>query len=556
MSLSDYKDGLYFVPLGGSEQFGVNLNVYIAGGKMLAIDCGIGFADERFPGIDLLLPDPAFLEKHKKDLVGMIITHAHEDHVGAVAHLWPRLKCPVYTTPFTMEILKRKLGEHNVKKVPLHIVEPGAKLSLAPFECEFLPVAHSIPDACAIAIEAAGARVLHSGDWNLDPAPVVGYKTEKSLFQALGKKGVDAYVGDSTNSDKPGRAGSEAEVEDGLFAEIDACEGRVFVTTFASNIGRVISIIKASERAGRSVAVVGRSLDRMIGAAVECGYMGDLPDFIAEEDVQNIADANVVVVCTGSQGESRAAMARIARGDHRSIDTKRGDTVIFSARTIPGNDMAINDVKNDLISGGVRVIGPGDTPNKIHVSGHPCQDEILDMWSWIKPKAVIPVHGERMQLEAHAALAATAQIPVSIVPKNGSVIKLGPGAPSVVDNIETGVLAVDQKRIIVSTHPSIVQRRKLQYTGIAHISLVVNAKGKLLADPLINTIGLIDNRDEEEMRIEDQLYDEILDVFDDLSKKTRSDDEAIAKEVAIAIKRLSRQILGIRPKTTVHVLRV
>jgi ribonuclease J len=548
------EDGLYFVPLGGSEQFGVNLNVYAAQGRMIAIDCGIGFADERFPGIDILLPDPQMIEEFSAQLDGLIITHAHEDHIGAVAYLWPRLKCPIYALPFTLEVLKRKLEEQGVKNVPVHVVHAGESLSLGAMNLTFLPVAHSIPDAMAVLIEAEGVKALHSGDWNLDPAPVVGAKTEASVFQALG--GVDVYIGDSTNAGVPGRAGSESEIGDGLYAEFAKADGRVFVTTFSSNIGRLMSVMSAARKADRQVAVIGRSMHRMIGAAIACGYLGDFPDLISEEDMGYVPDNKLVVMCTGSQGEGRAALSKIARGDHPVINTKRGDTVIFSARTIPGNDLAINVVKNNLVAGGVKVVTPSNTKNKIHVSGHPCQDEILDMWSWVKPRVVIPVHGERMQLQAQAALAQTAQVPEIIVPTNGSVIKLGPGEAQVIDHVETGLLAVDQKRVITAYHPSISTRRKLQYTGVAHVSVAIDDRGDVLGDVMLNTIGLIDEQDAADLQLEDKLYDLINDALDKMGARKRCNDEYVEDELRVTVRRYCRQILGFNPKTTVHVIKV
>jgi ribonuclease J len=553
--LSDLKDGFYFIPLGGSEQFGVNLNVYIYDGRMIAIDCGIGFADERFPGIDILLPDPAFLENNKSALEGMIITHAHEDHVGAVSYLWSRLKCPIYAAPFTAKVLENKFDETDVKNPPIKIIEPGGKITLGPFDLTFMPVAHSIPDSCAVLIEAGKTRVLHSGDWNLDPAPVVGYKTEKDVFQKAGKKGVDVYIGDSTNAGVPGRAGSESEVEDGLYEEFMKCNGRILVTTFSSNIGRLMTIARAAQKAGRDVGVIGRSMHKMIGAATALGYMKDIPDFVSDEDLGFLPDDKMVLICTGSQGESRAALARIARGDHRHMKIKRGDSVIFSARTIPGNEIHINAVKNNLTAAGVKVVTPSSSKHTIHVSGHPCQDEILELWSWVKPKAVIPVHGERMQLEAHAKLAKSAQVPNVVVPNNGSVIRLD-GGVDVIDHIETGILAVDQKRIITSDHRSIAQRRKLQYTGAAFVTVVLDGKGKVTQDPMVETIGLIDADDESELQIEDKLYYEVLDILRDINKADLRDDHFVTEELRIGVRRFCDHVFGMKPNTIVHVVRV
>ncbi len=549
---ADYNDGLYFVPLGGAEQFGVNLNVYISGGKMIVIDCGIGFADERFPGIDLLLPDPELLEEFRDDLLGLVITHAHEDHVGAVAYLWERLQCPIYTTPFTAVVLAKKLAEAGLKRVPVHVIEPKGTVKLAPFNLTFCPVAHSVPDACGILIETRDGRVMHSGDWNLDPKPVVGYKTEAAFFKEIASKGITAYVGDSTNAEVSGRSGSESEVEAGLYEEFIKCEGRIAVTTFSSNIGRIVSISRAAEKAGRSVAVIGRSLHRMISAATECGYMDDVADFVDEGDMNLILDEQLVVICTGSQGESRAALARMARSDHRSLTFKKSDTVIFSARAIPGNEKHINVVKNHLSGAGVRIISPSDTKNVIHVSGHPCRDEIAEMWSWLKPKLVVPVHGERTQLEAHANFARECQIRDVIVPSNGSVIRLTPNA-EVVDNVETGVLVVDMKRIIKANHKSIIARRKLQYTGAAHLSLALDREGNLVGEPKLHTTGLFGGDDQP---IEDALREEILDILDDMDDETVLDDHGVSEELRIGVRRFCDHLLKIKPVTSVHVLRV
>ncbi len=551
------NEALYFIPLGGSEQFGVNLNLYVANGKMLAIDCGLGFASDRFPGIDLLLPDPSLLAEHKENLEGMIITHAHEDHIGAVAHLWSRFKCPLYATPFTANILRRKLEDNNVKDAEVHVIEFGEKLNLGVFSMDIIPVAHSIPDACSVLITTtSGVTALHSGDWNLDPAPVVGRKTDKDTFLDLCKGGVDAYIGDSTNSGVAGRAGSESEVAKGLAEEFKKFKGRIFVTTFSSNIGRLVSIIRAAQDAGRQVGVIGRSMHRMIGAATDLGYMDETADVLDSDSLSKLPDDQVVYICTGSQGESRAALSRMARGDHPATTMKHGDTVIYSARTIPGNELAINAVKNDLISAKVRVIGTRDTKNTIHVSGHPCQDEILDLWSWVKPKTVIPVHGELEQLDSHASLARSAQIKNVVVPQNGSVIEITKQGAEIVDNVETGLLAVDQKRIITAHHRSLSARRKLQYTGAAFVSIALNAKGRQVGDMFLETIGLIDDRMDDDLKIEDQLYENVFATLETLRRDDLKDDEFVAEKVRVSLRRKVVQMLGLRPKTIVHVVRV
>lgn len=553
-------EGLYFVPLGGAEQFGVNLNVYIAGtlsgGRRLAVDCGIGFADERFPGIDLLLPDPAFLEKARDKLDGLIITHAHEDHIGAVAFLWKRLRCPVYASPFTATVLAKKLEEQGERDVPVHVVDRGDPVQIGAFSVQFVPVAHSVPDTRALIIETQNGRIVHSGDWNLDPYPVTGAPTNPAPFKAAGDKGVLAYIGDSTNAGVPGHSGSESAVAEGLEATFKACRGRIAVTSFSSNIGRVISIAKAAQACGRQVAVIGRSLHRMIGCARECGYMKGVPDFISEEEAVKRSPEEVVLIVTGSQGEARAALAKIARGEHPSVTLSKGDTVVFSARAIPGNERDINHVKNNLMAGGIRVVSPGDTPHIIHVSGHPCREEILEMYQWIRPQIVVPVHGERVQLEAQAALARDCQIQDVFIPVNGSVIRLAPGAPGIVDHTETGLLAVETKRVIEASHAAIAERRKLQYSGVVHIALAVGEHGRIVGEPKLDMVGLIDADSSGEERIREALLDEIFELIEDMTLEEREDEHFIAETLRIGARRFCNHTLGFKPKTSVHILKV
>jgi ribonuclease J len=547
---------VYFLPLGGSEQFGVNLNLYAHAGKWLAVDCGIGFADHRFPGIDILLPDPEFIEERRKDLTGLIITHAHEDHIGAVHHLWPRLQCPVYCTEFTAAILKKKLGEApQSKQLKINVVRAGDVVDIGPFKVHFIHVAHSIPDTVALMIETKAGNVLHSGDWNLDPQPVLARPTDAEAFKALGKKGILAYVGDSTNADVPGRSGSEMDVQTGLAALFAECRGRIAITIFASNIGRIHSIAKAAQAAGRRVALIGRSLHTMTGAARDCGYLHDIPDFIDEEEIGYLPENEQVLVVTGSQGEARAALARIARGENSNIGFKKGDTVIFSSRAIPGNELDINTVRNNIVASGATVVTPRDTKHIIHVSGHPCRDELADMYQWLRPQIVVPVHGERTQLEAQAEWARACQIDNVIVPGNGTVVKLS-GKAEIVDHVPTGLLAVEPGRILAADHAAIAERRKLQFTGVVHVTLVMDRRGDLMAAPQVSTMGLIDTADEAEQKIEEDLIIEIEDIIADMEPHDRKNDHDVHEEVRIGVRRFVHMLMHIKPKTTVHVVRV
>ncbi len=552
------KDELYFIPLGGSEQFGVNLNVYAYDGQFLAVDCGIGFADERMPGIDILLPDPAFLVENKKKLAGMIVTHAHEDHVGAVAHLWPRLRCPVYCTKFTAAVLQDKINENpDCKGMKIQIIGQNDFVQIGPFKTHFIPVSHSIPETSSLIIETEKGLIVHTGDWNLDPAPALGPVTDPEPFKAAGKKGVLAYIGDSTNAEVDGVSGSESDVAAGLekvFKDLD--DGLIAITIFASNIGRIRSIALAAKACGRSVGVMGRSLHRMIGAARHCGYLKDVPEFVAEEDFDLIPRDNLVIIVTGSQGEARAQLARLSRGDNPRFELQKGDTVIFSSRAIPGNEKEIITVKNNLAAGGVKTISPRDTEHCIHVSGHPARDEITQMLQWLKPVSAIPVHGERTMLEAHAELARGCQVKSTVVPNNGSVIQIGQKGVKIVDHIETGLLAVEPGRIIEAGHSAISERRKLQFSGSVHVTIVLDGRGEIMGDPQISTVGLVDTDESEGRRFEKALLREVEDILDEFTQDEIDDEELISEEIRIGVRRLVNNMIRIKPKTTVHVVRV
>ncbi len=548
---------LYFVPLGGAEQFGVNFNLYTIGGRWLAVDLGMGFADEKFPGVDIMLPDPAFIEERKDRLEALVVTHAHEDHIGAISRLWPRLRCPIYCSAFTAAVLKLKFQEFpECRNAKVTVVKQGDTIETGPFRVKFIHVAHSIPEACSLLIGTSAGNVLHSGDWNLDPAPVINGPSDEASFRQAGEDGVLAYIGDSTNAPSAGRSASEGEVEKGLEQLFRECKGRIAVTIFASNIGRVLSIAKAARASGRRIALIGRSLYTMSSAARSCGYMKEFQDFLREDEIEGMPDSKIIMIVTGSQGEARAALARMARGEHQNVMLKRGDTVIFSARPIPGNEKEIDAVKNDLVASGVRVVGERDTDHLIHASGHPRADEIRDMLSWVKPKIVVPVHGERQQLEAHAQLARELGVPNVIVPVNGAVIRLGPGKPSIIDHVRTGLLAVEPNRLIPSDHTAITSRRKLQFSGTVMVTLVMDERGDLIADPKISTVGLIDPENAQEVKIETNLLQEIEDILVDMSREDLKVDHMVQEEIRIGIRRFVQHLLGMKPNTTVHVIRL
>jgi ribonuclease J len=547
------SDQLYFIPLGGSEQFGVNFNLYGYNGKWLAIDCGIGFAGNRYPGIDILLPDPSFIEDRREDLVGLIVTHAHEDHVGAIPYLWPRLRCPIYCSEFTATVLQSKFEEApECAGSQVNVIKAGETIDLDPFKASFIHISHSIPDNLSVVVDSPVGKVLHSGDWNLDATPVIGEPTDIDSFKKVGDEGVIAYVGDSTNSGVDGRSGSEGDVENGLKKVFKECKGRVAITLFSSNISRIQSIARAAEATGRSTCVMGRSLHRMVQSAKRCGMLSDIAEFIDERDISGLPDDKIVILMTGSQGEYRAMLPRIARGDHPHVKFHRGDTVIYSSRAIPGNDVEINAVKNILSSSGVNIITADDTDHTIHVSGHPCREEVNDMYQWVKPPLVVPVHGERANLEAQASFARKCQIKNVIVPNNGSVIQIS-GEPKIIDHVETGLLAMDANRVIDSSHPSINERRKLQYSGTIHISVVIDARGDLITDPQVTTVGLIDRDDPDEYIFEQDIMEEVEDILSDMKRRGRNNPDSIQEKIRIGVRRFSMNVLRIKPKTTVHV---
>lgn len=553
----DFSHGFHFTPLGGSEEFGINFNLYACDGKWMIFDCGIGFADERHPGVDILLPDPSFIEDRRDDLLGMVITHAHEDHVGAVPYLWPRLRCPIYCTKFTAAVLRAKLNEHpSCKDAKVIIIDTKKELELEPFKFEFIHVAHSIPQCVATVIETSYGRVLHSGDWNLDPTPVIGLPTDEAALRAAGDKGILAYIGDSTNSPIAGRSGTERNVEKGLTEVFARAPGRILATIFASNIGRVQSICRAANNTGRSVCLLGRSLHRMVSNARDCGYLQDLQDFVSVEDLRHIPHDKILFLVTGSQGESKAALAKIARGDWREIKLGKGDTAIFSSRAIPGNEKEINLVKNHLSASGVKVVDAGNAGCCIHVSGHPYRDEVIDMLTWVRPQTVIPVHGEHVMLNAQAEIAHSLGISHTIIPKNGSVICLGPGTPAVVDHISVGALAVEPNRVVPVNHKAIAERRKLQFSGAAHITVAIDKHGNLAFPPQTSLMGLIDASDDAELDILLDMNQVIEETILDLKEDGIFDNARIEEDIRIICRQTLNEIFGFKPKVSVHLLRI
>jgi ribonuclease J len=551
----DYETGeLAFLPLGGTGEIGMNLNLYrwreAGSEKWLAVDCGIGFGGSELPEVDVMMADPAFIADRKDKLLGLVITHAHEDHIGAVAWLWPQLKCPVYCTPFAAVVLRRKLGEVGLaNQVRVHVIPPGGTIDLKPFALRFIRMAHSIPEAQALVIDTPAGTVLHTGDWKLDANPLVGPPTDEAALAELGEKGVLAIVCDSTNAMVEGHSGSELDVRRSLTALIRDLRGRVAVTCFASNVARMESVALAARDAGRSVAIVGRSLRNMDAAARECGYLKTLPPFLTEDDIDDVDDDNILMLITGSQGEDRSALSRIARDDHPRVSLGEGDTVIYSSRMIPGNERAIGTVQDNLVRRGVRLMTDDD--HLVHVSGHPARDELRRMYRLVKPRYAIPVHGEWRHLSAHAELAREAGA-TPFMMEDGDIITLSPGRPAITDSAPVGRLVLDGTRIVPLKGEVMAARRRMLFNGIVVASIAVDQAGALRGRPKISAPGLLDPDDPET----DRVSDDFAGTLRDLPANLRRDDAALEDAARSALRRTLGRKLGKRPMVDVHLIRV
>ena len=555
--MSPDKTGeLVFLALGGAGEIGMNLNLYGLGpaGKetWVMVDLGITFGGVQVPGVDVILPDPGFIVEHRDRLAGLVLTHAHEDHLGAVPYLWQRLQCPVYATPFTISILKRKLAETDfADQVEIIEVPLGGRFTVGPFDMELITLTHSIPEPNAIAIRTPVGTVLHTGDWKFDPDPVVGDAADVETLKRLGDEGVLALVCDSTNVFTPGKSGSEAELLKSLSELIADAEGRVAVACFASNVARLETIAKAARTNGRDVVLAGRSLVRINDAARENGYLADVPAFLDEEDASHLPEDKAVIVCTGSQGEPRAALSRIANDDHPNVTLGEGDLVIFSSRIIPGNEASIGRLHNQLVRRGIRVVNTTD--HFVHVSGHPARDELTRMYQLSRPKLAVPVHGELRHLREHARLALECQVPMAIAAENGAMIRLGPGKPQITGTVPVGRLAADGNRLVPMDGELIRSRTRTVYNGAAVVTLILNGFGGLAAEPELSAIALLESGDDP---ITDEAKEAARAAVERLKAKQRGDDETVREAVRIAVRRSFRKSLDKNPVITVHLFRV
>jgi Predicted hydrolase of the metallo-beta-lactamase superfamily len=546
---------LLFVPLGGASEIGMNLNLYGFGQpgdhRWLMIDLGVSFGGG-VPGVDVFMPDPAFIAGQREHLDGILLTHAHEDHLGAVPYLWPRLRCPIWASGFTLELLKRKLDEVPWgKEVPLNRIPDDGQCRIGAFEVEMIDVTHSIPEASAVAVRTPVGTIVHTGDWKFDPDPVVGPTSDEDALRRFGDAGVLAIVCDSTNVFERGTSGSEGALLDSLTRLIAGIEGRVVVSCFATNVARLQTIATAARANGRDVVLAGRSLQRTYAVARACGYLEDIPAFVDAEDGAYLPRDRMLIISTGGQGEPRAALMRLALDEHPSLQLDAGDAVVFSSRVIPGNEVPIGRLQNQLLRRGIDVLTHRD--GLVHVSGHPARGELAHMYALVRPRAAIPVHGELRHLREHAKVARESGVQDVVVGENGSVIRLWPGPAQLVDTVPAGRLALEGKRLVPMGGSLISQRTRALYNGTALVTVTVNGGTLHSEDVQLSSIGLVDDGEEKPLII---ARNAVVAAVTALPKKARDDDEALRETIRLAVRRCFRQLFDKRPVTHVHLVRI
>jgi len=549
---------LVFAPLGGVGEIGMNLSIYGVGDEhrrtWIAVDLGVSFAaEEHLPGVDLILPDVRYLVEERKNLAGLVLTHAHEDHFGALIELWPRLKVPVFATPFTAALLEAKCAsDPGAPEIPVTVVPLRGRFKIGPFDIEMVTMAHSIPEANALIIRTPAGTVLHTGDWKIDPTPILKDPTDEKKLRALRDEGCLAVVGDSTNAVREGQSPSETDVARTIAELVKSARGRVAVTTFASNVARLRAVADAARAADREVVVIGRAMERIVQIARETGYFKGVQDFRPMDAYGYLPPSKVVALCTGSQGEPRSALSRIAEDQHPEVTFSRGDRVIYSARTIPGNEKAVGRVINLLIEQGIEVIT--DRTHLVHVSGHPRRAELEQLIGWVKPKIVIPVHGEALHLSEHAALARRCGVPEVIQCRNGDLVRLSPN-PSLIDEVPAGRLYKDGTLLIEAEARTVADRRRLSFAGAVSVALALTDKGDLIEDPSVGLIG-IPERDRDGGLMIEVAENAVLETLESLPRASRRDPDAVAEAVRRAVRAAVAERWGKKPMCQVHVLTV
>jgi ribonuclease J len=556
--LAKPQQELLFAPLGGVGEIGMNLALYgLASGnrrEWLCVDMGVSFGDNDTPGIDLIMADIAFAEEQRRDVKGIVLTHGHEDHVGALFDLWPKLKAPVYATPFTATLIaSKKMMEPNAPEIPITVVPVGGRVTIGSFDVEFVPVAHSIPESHALAIRTPAGLAVHTGDWKLDATPVAGEITDEKKFRALGEEGVRAVICDSTNAVRDGISPSEADVAEGLKKVVSRAKGRVAVTTFASNVARLRSAALAAVACGREVVVAGRAMERVIGVARELGYLEGVPQFRGMDAYQTLPPNKVMVLLTGSQGEPRAALARIANDDHPAIELSSGDMLIMSSRTIPGNEKPVNRIINAIIGKGVEVVT--DRTELVHVSGHPRRGELKQMYEWLKPELVVPVHGEALHLHENALLAKEAGVKEVVSCENGDIVRLAPGPAGVADQFQSGRLYKDGTLLISASDAAVKDRKRLSFSGVISVAVALSRGGQLADEPVVEFMGIPEQAGKDGPMF-DLIVDAVHSAIEGLPKAKRRNAEQVEEAIRRSVRGAVNAAWGKKPTCHVLVLEV
>ena len=549
---------LIFCPLGGSGEIGMNMNLYGYGEKnnyqWIIIDIGVGFVDDSVPGVDLMVPDPDFILQRKDDLLGILLTHAHEDHIGAIALLWPSLECPIYATPFTATLIKEKFREKKINiGSHLKIIELNGNVKIGPFDINYVTLTHSILEPNALQIKTPHGTLLHTGDWKCDTDPLIGKQMDEIKLKEIGKQGVLAMICDSTNIFTEGRSGSEKDVRESMLTVFENIKKKIVVTTFASNVARMETVFKCAEKVGRHLSLVGRSMHRIYNTARECGYLQNIKPPLDPRDAKKIPRDKIVYLCTGSQGEPLGAMNRIVNQEHPDVYLDEGDTVIFSSRIIPGNEKKLFKIHNQLVKNNINVISEENA--FIHVSGHPGRDEMRDMYDWIKPKISIPVHGEHRHMKEHYDFATSLGVPQPILIENGDMIRIAPGEPKVVDKVHNGKLYVDGNRVIDDQSRFLKDRKNIAHNGLMDVTLIISKKGNLDRNPIINIRGLPLSDDE----LDECFYemeDEILKTSKAYSLNNKKHEKNLIDALKSNLKKIIYSKTRKRPYTNITLIRV
>ena len=551
------KDNLLFCPLGGSGEIGMNMNLYAYGNeenqKWIIVDMGVSFADDSVPGVDLIYPDAGFIIEKKNDLLGIVLTHAHEDHIGSISHIWPKLKCKIYATPFTAVLIQEKFKEKKIDVTSyLKIVELNSQIKLGPFEIDFVTLTHSILEPNGLCITTPEGVVLHTGDWKVDPNPLIGNKVDEKKLRSIGEKGVIAMICDSTNVFSPGRAGSEKDVRESLLKIISHQKKRVLVTSFASNVARMESIFYIAKQTKRNISLVGRSMHRIYKAAKQCGYLKDVVEPVDAREANKISKDRVILLCTGSQGEPMGALNRIANDIHPDVNLESGDTVIFSSKIIPGNEKKLYALQNSIVKRDIEVITEENA--FVHVSGHANREDLKDMYQWVKPKCIIPVHGEHRHMKEHINFAKEMQIPFNLKVENGNIIQISKNQkPQIIDQAPTGKIYLDGSVAVSLDSSSIKERKNISVNGFLEITLIISSNGKI-KKPVVSYRGIPEDAVSETFKFD--LEDEITKTCKSFAVNNFKQEKNLIDTIKQNCRKIVREKTGKRPYTNVNIARV